>query len=67
MKQIKGWALKNKRGHLIWKVNQAFYDPIKTAIFRKRGQAVQYLKNINAPWNEAKAVQIIIEIREIEK
>ena len=62
MKLIKGWALKNNRGGLIWKINKLSNDPIKTALFQTRGHAMQFAKNMGA--NELTPVRVDIDIRE---
>ncbi len=66
MIRVRGWALKNKRNFLVWKEYRFFYDPIKTIIFKTRGDALQYIKNVNAAYGEVRPVRIEIEIKEIE-
>lgn len=66
MIRYKGWALKNKRNFLVWKENRFFYDPIKTIVFKTRGDAIHYIKNVNAVYGEVLPVRIEIEIKEIE-
>ena len=63
-KPIKGWALKNDNNRFVWKNKVLFSDPIKTVLFRTRAQAVQYMKNINAPWGEMRPVRVEIFIKE---
>lgn len=64
MTAIKGWALKNHRNRFVWKNKVLFSDPVRTVLFRTRAQAVQYTKNVNAPWGEMKPVRVEILIKE---
>jgi len=64
LKLIKGWALKNKRGGLIWKIRKLSNDPIKTMLFATRGDAMQFAKNMGAELDELTPVRVDIDIRE---
>ena len=64
MKLIKGWALKNNRGGLIWKIRKLSNDPIKTMLFATRGDAMQFAKNMGAELDELTPVRVDIDIRE---
>lgn len=64
MKPIRGWALKNKRGGLIWKINKLPNDPIKTALFATRGHAMQFAKNMGAELDELTPIRVDINIKE---
>jgi hypothetical protein len=64
LKLIKGWALKNNRGGLVWKINKLSNDPIKTALFCTRGHAMQFAKNMGAELDELTPVRVDIDIRE---
>ena len=65
MKTTKGWALKNSRG-LVWKNRVMFSDPVKTALFKTRRHALQYLRNIDQAWGDTKPVRVEIFIKEIQ-
>jgi len=61
-KTIKAWALQSRHG-LIWKPNCFFYDPVRTALFKRRIDAQNFMKNsIGSIYGDIKAVRVDVKI-----
>jgi hypothetical protein len=46
MREKKAWAIKNRRGALVWRETVEFTEPDRTALFRTKRHAEDYINRM---------------------